>query len=367
MNPVNNDNIFFSRLQLPLGFNRTDTGDLQRILAFLDDRSAAGIPVSLSDVFSWFSGQPDAWYGRRFARSISLLITDHMISCVMNGNTFQNHHSSIFLEYPDQWAQIQIIPRKRLSMDELKEVVTTCQTILYMDCPDDQDGLTRFLIGCLNRWKSSLTVFHSLAEAGNYPGAADIRFCLSFIQAWLAITDPFEKISFVRNGKAELSSFYDMFVRLKDFFETKTARWESWRKSLENFTDFQPALEKDAEVASDLSKLRHVLEMAHPWDELEGMDALIVRIKPVYERIRNEKYDLLQDDTLSQIEGMIKTISQLLEKVHARSDVRNMALVELQKIKKAIAIDMPNSHIFKQREIAEEAFEKAPDIVMSHS
>jgi hypothetical protein len=64
---------------------------------------------------------------------------------------------------------------------------------------------------------------------------------------------------------------------------------------------------------------------------------------------------------------MIKTISQLLEKVHARSDVRNMALVELQKIKKAIAIDMPNSHIFKQREIAEEAFEKAPDIVMSHS
>jgi len=361
------DKAFFNRIQIPLGFNRTDTGDLQRVMAFLDERSSADMSVFLSDVFSWFSGQPYAWSGGRFTRSISSLFADYMISCVMDGNIFLHHHSSIFLEVPDQWDQVRVIPRKRLSPDELEEIVALCQPILGLDCPVNQDDLTRFMIGCLHRWKSSLTVFASLAEAGQYPGASDIDSCLSFIQAWLAIADPFEKISFVRNGKNEISSFYDMFVRLKDFYESRTARWESWRKSLEKFSEFEPFLKKDAEVASDLSNLRLVLEMEHPWDKIGDIDATIARIKPVYERIRSDKYARLQQDTLLQIDQMIETISQLLENVHARNEVRNMALVELQKIRKAIKIDKPDIQIFKKREIAEEAFEKAQDIVLTHS
>jgi hypothetical protein len=64
---------------------------------------------------------------------------------------------------------------------------------------------------------------------------------------------------------------------------------------------------------------------------------------------------------------MIETISELLENVHARDEVRNMALVELQKIRNVIETDSPGDLIFKQREIAEEAFEKAQDIVFSQS
>lgn len=366
MNKANDDRAFFNHLQLPLGFEKTDPGDLKRVLAFLDDRSSADTPIFFSDVFSWFSGQSDAWSGGRFARSISTLFSDHMISCVMDGNTYLSHHSSIFLEAPDQWARIQVIPRKRLSVEELEEVVALCRSILGMDCLADQDELTHFLIGCLNRWKSSLTVFNSLAEAGRYPGAADIRSCFSFIQAWQSIADPYDKISFVRNAKAELKSFCDTFVRLKNFYEGGTARWDSGRKLIEKFIEFQSIIERDAEATSDLLKLRHVLEMEHPWNELDAMDALIARIKPVYERIRNERYSLLQHDTLLQIDRMIEAISQLLEESHARSDLRNVALVDLQKIKKAITLNKPDSHIFKQREIAEEAFEKAQDVVLSH-
>jgi DNA gyrase/topoisomerase IV subunit A len=97
------------------------------------------------------------------------------------------------------------------------------------------------------------------------------------------------------------------------------------------------------------------------------MDDLIARIKPVYDRIRDERFALLQHDTLLQINRMIETISELLENVHARDEVRNMALVELQKIKKAIELDRHGRLISKQREIAEEAFEKAQDIVFSQS
>jgi hypothetical protein len=64
---------------------------------------------------------------------------------------------------------------------------------------------------------------------------------------------------------------------------------------------------------------------------------------------------------------MIETISGLLENVHARDEVRNMALVELQKIRNVIEMDNPGNLIFKQREIAEEAFERAQDIVFSQS
>jgi hypothetical protein len=75
----------------------------------------------------------------------------------------------------------------------------------------------------------------------------------------------------------------------------------------------------------------------------------------------------MQHDTLLQINRMIETISDLLENAHARDDIRNTALVELQKIKKAIELDKPGSPISKQRKIAEEALEKTQDIVFSQS
>jgi len=363
-----NDKVFSPHLQLPLGFSKTDPGDLKRVLAFLDDRLSAELPVFLSEVFSRFSGQTDAWSGARIARIISSLCSDRLISCVVNGKVSLHHHSSVFLEEPDQWERIQVIPRKRLGPCELEAVVDTCQKvfgqkIIGMDRPPDQEDLTHFLDGCLKQWKASLAGYGRLAETGQYPGAADIRSCISFIQKWLAIPDPYEKICFVRDGKATLESFSHTVVQLKDFYETRVVRWESWQKSIEKFTGLQSEIEKDPEAATGLSRLRHVLEMQSPWDDLDCMDDLITRIKPVYDRILDERFTLLQHDTLLQINRMIETISELLENVHARIEVRNIALVELQKIKKAIEIDRPCSLISKHLEIAEEAFEKAQDIV----
>jgi len=367
MKIANDDKVSSRHFQLPLGFSKTDPGDLKRVLAFLDDSSSAELPVSLSKVFSRFSEQPEAWSGARIARVISDLFSDRMITCVMNGHAFAHHHSSVFLEAPDQWERIQVIPRKRLSSWELEAIVDTCRKIFGRGCPPDQDDLIHFIGGCLKQWKASLAAFGRLAETGQYPGAADIRSSLSFIQAWLAIPDPYERICFVRDGKASLVSFSHTVVRLKDFYENGIIRWESWQKSIKKFIAFQPEIEADPEAAAGLSRLRRVLEMQRPWDDLDCMDDLIARIIPVYERIRDERFTLLQHDTLLQINRMIETISELLENVHARDEIRNMALVELQKIKKAIEIERPNSLISKQREIAEEAFEKAQEIVFSQS
>ncbi len=367
MKTSNNDKVFSPHLQLPLGFGKTDPGDLKRVLAFLDDSFPAGPPVSLSKVFSRFSGQPDAWSGARIARIIATLFSDRMISCVVDGNAFLHHHSSAFLETPDQWERIELIPRKRLTSSEMAAVFNTCQKLFGINCPPDQDDLTLFLDGCLKQWKISLAAFGRLSESGQYPGAKDIHACISFIQKWLAIPDPYEKICVVRDAKSELMSFFHSFVRLRDFYENGVGRWELWRKSLEKYTAYQSEIKDDPEASASLSKLRRVLETQRPWDDLDSVDDLIARIRPVYDRIRDEKFTRLQQDTLLQINRMIETISGLLENVHARDEVRNMALVELQKIKKAIALDRPDSLISKQREIAEEAFEKAQDIVFSQS
>jgi hypothetical protein len=367
MKIANDDKVFSRHLQLPLGFNRTDPVDLKQVMAFLDDSAAAEPPVLLSKVFSRFSGEPEAWSAARIAGIISSLFSDRMISCMVNGNVFLQHHSSVFLESPDQWDRIQVIPRKLLVPCELEAIVETCQMIFDLDCPLDQDELTHFLVGCLKQWNSSLAAFARLAETGKYPGAAEIRSCLSFIRTWLAIPDPYEKICAVRDEKAALVSFSHTFVRLKDFYEQGVGRWESWRKSIEKFTEFQSEIEADPEAAAGLSRLRRILEMQRPWDDFDCMDGIIARIKPVYERIRDERFNLLQHDTLLQINRMIETISGLLENVHARDELRNMALVELQKIRNVIEMNNPGNLIFKQREIAEEAFEKAQDIVFSQS
>jgi len=367
MKMANDDKVFSRHLQLPLGFNRTDPVDLKRVMAFLDDSASAEPPVSLSVVFSRFSGQPEAWSGARIVRIISSLFSDRMISCVVNGTVSLQHHSSVFLESPELWDRIQLIPRKRLTPGEIAAVSETCQKVFGMDCPMDQDALTNYIGECLKRWKTSLAVFARLAETGRYPGAADIRACLSFIRTWLAILDPYEKIRTVCDGQAALVLFSNTFFRLKDFYENGIGRWESWQKSIERFIDCQTEIGSDPQTAADLSSLRRILEMQRPWDEFDRIDDIIARIKPVYDRIRDERFTRLQHDTLLQINRMIETISELLENVHARDAVRNMALVELQKIKKAIERDKPGSLIFKQREIAEEVFEKAQDIVLFQS
>jgi len=367
MKMANEDKVFSRHLQLPLGFNKADPVDLRRVMAFLDDSAATESPVLLSTVFSRFSGQPDAWSGARIAGVISRLFSDRMIFCVVNGSVSLQHHASVFLEAPDQWDRIHLIARKRLASGEMADVVDTCRKIFGMDCPVDQDALIHFLGECLKQWKTTLAAFARMAETGNCPGAADIRTCLSFIQSWLAIPDPYEKICAVRDGKSALLSFFHVFSKLKDFYENGIGRWESWRKSTEKFSAFQSEIEMDPEAAAGLSRLRRVLEMQSPWDDLDCLGGIIARIKPVYERVRDEKLNRLQHDSLSQISRMIETISDLLDSVHARDEVRNTALVELQKIRNVIEMDKPGELIFKQREIAEEAFEKAQDIVFSRS
>jgi hypothetical protein len=364
MKKTNDSKIVTRHLQLPLGFNKADPRDLKRVLAFLDDTSASESPVFLSKVFSRFSGPPDAWSSARIARIISSLICDRMVSCAIDDNACQQHCSSL-LEAPDQWERVQLIPRKRLESSEFGAVIDTCQKIFGIECPLDQDDLTLFLDGCLKQWKASLAAFGRLAETGQYPGAADICYCLSFIQEWLAIPDPFERICVVRDGKAALVSFSHSFFRLKDFYENGVDRWVSWRKSLEKFTAYQSEIEDDPEAFTCLLKLRRVLEMHSSWDDFDCVDGMIARVKTVYNRIHDEKFALLQQDTLLEINRMIETISGLLETAHARDEVRNMALVELQKIRKAIELNRPCDLISKQREMAEEAFEKAQDIVFS--
>jgi hypothetical protein len=367
MKTANEDKVFPRHLQLPLGFNRTDPADLKRVMAFLDDRISADPPVLLSQVFSRFSGQPEAWSGARIAGVIAGLFSDRMIACVVHGDVPLQHHSSAFLEAPDQWERIHVIPRKRPAPGEMQAIVNTCQKLFGPDCPTDQDALIHFLGECLKHRKASLVAFARPAETGKYPGAAEIRACLSFIRKWQAIADPYEKICALRDGKAALVSFSHAFVRLKGFYENGVGRWESWRKSLEKFTEYQSEIEAEPDAAADLSRLRRILEMQIPWDDLDDVDGMIARIKPVCERIRDERFNLLQQDTLVQINRMIETISELLENVHARGAVRNMALVELQKIRNVIEMDSSGSRIFKLRQIAEEAFEKSQDIVLSQS
>ena len=375
MKKARDDKAFPRHHQLPLGFSRTDPGDLKRVLAFLDNRSPEEPPALLSEVFSRFSEQPEAWSGGKIAGIISSLFSDRMISCRVNGTDFPHPHAGVFLEAFDLWGQIRVIPRKRLTSGELSAIADTCQRIFGqrifdrdnsgMACPQDQDDLILFLVNCLKQWETSLAAYGRLAETGQYPGTEDIRSCRSFVKAWLAIPDPYQKICAFRDMKADLMSFADTFARLKDFYENGISRWESWQKAMEKFTVFRAEMDEDPHTAACLSRLRQILAMQNPWDDLNGVDALIARIKPVYARIRDERSAWLQHETLLQINRMIETISGLLDNVHAQSAVRNTALVELQKIKQAIEHGSPDSLISRHLEIAEEAFEKAQDIVFS--
>ena len=149
-------------------------------------------------------------------------------------------------------------------------------------------------------------------------------------------------------GKRPWMSFSHTVVRLKDFYENRVVRWESWQKSLEKFTGFQSEIEEDPEAAAGLSRLRHVLEMQSPWDDLDCMDDLIARIKPVYDRIRDERFTLLQHDTLLQINRMIETISELLENVHARTRSETWRWLNCRKSRRPLrstgpAVSFPNS------------------------
>ncbi len=62
---------------------------------------------------------------------------------------------------------------------------------------------------------------------------------------------------------------------------------------------------------------------------------------------------------------MIETIVRMLNTAQASNEVRNAALIDLQKIRRVVEKDRPGSPTLKQRDRVEEAFEKAQDIVLS--
>ena len=351
--------------QLSLGFDRTEPDDLKRVMAFLDDRPLLDAPICLSELFTWFSQSTGDRSGGRFVRCVSALFSDRMISCVMNGDMRLSHHSSFFLEDTHGWDRIQVMARRRLSPEALVEVVACCRVFGGMGCPADQDDLSRYLLDSLNRWTSMLASFGRKGRAGGYPGLEDIQFCLEFIQEWGNILDPFERLSFIHRRHAEGVSFFETLSRLKQFYESGALRWDAWRKWLDKFCEFQSTITTDPTISAEFFRLQEILQMAAPWNHLETVDALIERIVPVYERHRDERFARMQQETIQRIDGMIETIVSMLNTAQAPNEVRNAALVDLQKIRRAVDKEMPDSHILKQRDMVEEVFEKAQDIALS--
>lgn len=335
------------------------------MLAFLDDRTDAGRPVSLHQVFTHFTLPPLQWTGARFARTVSGLFSERLICCCSPDSDSVPLTSGVFLETPDQWDRIRVLPRKRLPPDEMAEVAADCRRIFGDDCPGDPDDLVRHLDRLLKQWKTLLAGFGKQAAAGKYPGSADICACIAYIQDWQGLPGPYEKIRSLRDGRQALRSFFDLFSRIRDFYENRRLQWESWQQLYEKYLEFHEQLGAGSRTAGDLSRLSRIMEMQSPWESPDAAEDLTARIKPVYIRIRDAHYAAVQQEILLEINRMIETISDLLNSTHARDEIRNMALVELQTIKKAIEIDPPGSQLSRQREIAEEAFEKAQDIVLS--
>lgn len=351
--------------QLSLGFDRTDPDDLRRIMAFLDGRQASDAPVCLSELFTWFSESTGDGSGDRFVRCVSSLFSDRMIFCLMDGEVWLSHHSSFFLEDPYGWDRVWVMVRRRLPSEVLTEIVSCCREFGRLDCPADQDDLNGYLTDSLNRWMSMLEASGIKADAGGYPGSEDIRSCLEFVQEWRKILDPTERLWIIHRRQAEVVSFFETLSRLQNFFEGGILRWDAWRKSFEKFSAFQTAIVTDPTASADYFRLQEILEMAAPWNHLQTVDILIERITPVYERLRENKLTRIQQETIERIDGMIATIVHMLNEAQAPRETRNVALVDLQKIRRAVDTSKPDDHILKQRDMAEEAFEKAQDFVLS--
>ncbi len=199
------------------------------------------------------------------------------------------------------------------------------------DC--DQYELWCFLAKKIRSWQNSFQSYKPSAQKKYFPGKKEINRWLSFIEDISIKQDSFSLISAFYDNSAQILNLYAQEKRLTEFYTKHHDFWTTLIKSVEEFSENEPELNKNNEASADFDGLKQILSSPAPYDMISEACESLEKVRVFNDMIVKEKTDQCRIDALSELDQMIEKMKGLLDAHNAGMDLRNRALYSLRQIK----------------------------------
>lgn len=322
--------------QFKFDFDRSDVRNTKEILTHVDSLIADNGHIMLKDTIAKFAGKPYAWSEKKILQYIFDLFGDFKIRFLFNGEKIRQDDLKNLLNSASLWSNIEIIKPEVVDKTNLIKAGHLGEKLFGSAGPKEQNDLCLYLRRNLRSWKRDLNSFSQLANTGKYPGKNEIDNYLGLLFRLLSIHEPNEFILNLISRKRDLLTAYKNLKTLSDFYNHRIQIWDFMLKAIEEFKPNLTHLEKDPEVKNALARLELIINNPSPYELIEDISHLVSTIKVVNDDIVEKKTASFRAQATEDVVKKIAQILFLLDRQNASPDIRNKALLNLQKIKKII-------------------------------
>ena len=214
---------------------------------------------------------------------------------------------------------------------------------LYMKISEEKniDDCDQYELGCLlakkiRSWQNNFQSYKPAAQMRYFPGKKEINRWLCFIDGISTKQDSFSLISAFYNNSAQILKLYAQEKNLSEFYTKHHDFWTTLIKSVEEFSENEPELNKNNEASADFNRLKQILSSPAPYDLISEAYELLKKVRAFNDVIVKEKTNQRRIYALSELDQMIEKMKSLLDTHKAGMDLRNRSLYSLRQIKKRV-------------------------------
>jgi len=322
--------------QFKFDFDQSDVRNTKEILTHIDSLIADNGHIMLKDAIAKFAGKPYAWSEKKILQYIFDLFGDFKIRFLFNGEKIRPDDLKNLLNSASLWSNIEIIKPEVVDKTNLIKAGHLGEKLFGSGGPEEQNDLCLYLRKNLRSWERDLDSFSQLANTGKYPGKNEIDNYLDLLLRLLSIHDPNEFILNLIKRNHDLLTACKSLNTLSDFYNHRIQTWDFMLKAIEEFKPNLTHLEKYPEAKSALARLELIINNPSPYELIEDISDLISTVKAVNDGIVEKKTASFRAQATEDVVKKITQILSLLDRQNASPDIRNKALLNLQKIKKLI-------------------------------
>ena len=188
-----------------------------------------------------------------------------------------------------KWRNITVVQRATSRPEDVQKARELGRDVFSEMGPEGEEALFEFLKGRLGDWRDKLSGYHTLADTGIYPGAADIADGLSLLKVLLAPEDSNRFLAGLNEHRSDLLDLADGFHDLDHFYEHQRPMWDKLSAESGRCTLNQMELGRDDSARSALRRMGEILAAPSPYGLVKEAEGLIRTVSEVNEKLLSER------------------------------------------------------------------------------
>lgn len=207
--------------------------------------------------------------------------------------------------------------------------------------PEGEDGLCAWILARLERWRSLLTTFGSVAEDGRYPGKALVERGLSLIARMLSEKENGRFLERFNSMKPELTAFAEEFGDLEQFHANQKPAWKKLLDAHDRFLPNSAMLSADPKAGPALAKLRALLASPTPYATIKDGESWIATIGEVNGALLAER----RQRAVAVVDTHLQALSREIEAIGGDAALSRACLDPLQSARAQVEAEESLAHI----------------------